>query len=442
MMRPLIKFVLLACSPFLVLMTLAAAGRGELLIAESFDYEIGDLDGNGGGLGFGDSWVVNSDFRFEVDDPGRPLQYQFPGGGLISGGDRALLFINDTDDLVLGNETEALLREFAEPIETDEVFFSFLYRYDENGFIDNNDFVVWWFNDPAGPQVGLKGNGGDGSRPDDIVARVDNNFRSPQQAFVPDVDISDEAGTIGEDFFIVMRMSKEGNSDDPDDYDQADVWVNPAMGDLGDPMATAIAEPDNTPLLPLALESIGLRAFSQEPGDGMWWDELRIGTTWNDVLAPIGGGGGSPGDFDGDGQLDADDIDALTRAVIANETDARFDVSGDGSVNQADREFWVANLRKTWFGDANLDGVFNTADLLTVFQAGEYEDAVDRNSTWATGDWDGDLDFSTSDLIKAFQDAGFEQGPRASTAAVPEPFGFAGVIIGLVLVAIRQRQTV
>jgi hypothetical protein len=54
-------------------------------------------------------------------------------------------------------------------------------------------------------------------------------------------------------------------------------------------------------------------------------------------------------------------------------------------------------------GDSNLDGKFDSTDLVHVFQAGKYEDAVSGNATWAEGDWDGDREFTTSDLVFAFQ---------------------------------------
>ena len=54
-------------------------------------------------------------------------------------------------------------------------------------------------------------------------------------------------------------------------------------------------------------------------------------------------------------------------------------------------------------GDSNLDGRFDSTDFIRVFQFGEYEDDVEDNSTWERGDWDGDLDFTTRDLVFAFQ---------------------------------------
>ena len=60
-------------------------------------------------------------------------------------------------------------------------------------------------------------------------------------------------------------------------------------------------------------------------------------------------------------------------------------------------------------GDVNGDGVFGTADLTLVFQAGEFEDGVDDNSTFDEGDWDNDGDFTTRDLVLVFQLDLFEQ---------------------------------
>lgn len=54
-------------------------------------------------------------------------------------------------------------------------------------------------------------------------------------------------------------------------------------------------------------------------------------------------------------------------------------------------------------GDANLDAIFNSADLVLAWQAGKYEDSVAGNSSWAEGDWNGDGDFNSADLVLAFQ---------------------------------------
>jgi hypothetical protein len=41
--------------------------------------------------------------------------------------------------------------------------------------------------------------------------------------------------------------------------------------------------------------------------------------------------------------------------------------------------------------------------------------------TRATGDWNADGEFDSSDFVVAFTDGGYEAGPRGSVAAVPEP---------------------
>lgn len=67
-------------------------------------------------------------------------------------------------------------------------------------------------------------------------------------------------------------------------------------------------------------------------------------------------------------------------------------------------------------GDSNRDGVFDSSDLLLVFQAGEYEDDIDGNSTFEEGDWNGDGDFSSSDFVIAFMEGNYRGGDLAIPA--------------------------
>ena len=143
------------------------------------------------------------------------------------------------------------------------------------------------------------------------------------------------------------------------------------------------------------------------------------------------------GDFDGSGVLDAPDINLLTEEVRAGTNTPLFDVTGDGLVNDADREEWVVVLRNTFFGDSNLDDEFNSSDFVTVFQAGEYEDELPENSKWETGDWNGDGDFDSSDFVTAFQQGGYEMGPRQNVAAVPEPSSLSVIAVCSLFMLIR-----
>jgi acid phosphatase len=133
----------------------------------------------------------------------------------------------------------------------------------------------------------------------------------------------------------------------------------------------------------------------------------------------------NPGDVDGDTVLDSADLDLLMGAIRAGSQVATFDLNADGVIDELDRDYWVHDGRNTWFGDSNLDGRFDSSDLVRVFQSAEYEDAAVGNSSWSEGDWSGDGEFDTADLVLAFRDGGFEQGPRQRVAAVPEPSALA-----------------
>ena len=149
--------------------------------------------------------------------------------------------------------------------------------------------------------------------------------------------------------------------------------------------------------------------------------------------------GGTAGDFDGDGDLDAADIDALSAAVGGN--DLAFDLTGDGAVDEQDRTTWIRDLKKTWVGDANLDGLFDSSDFVSVFGIGEYEDAEAGNSGWSDGDWNGDFDFNSSDFVAAFSDGGYEVGVRGATAAVPEPSSVCLLLLGALATLCGRRRT-
>lgn len=96
-------------------------------------------------------------------------------------------------------------------------------------------------------------------------------------------------------------------------------------------------------------------------------------------------------------------------------------------------------------GDANLDGVFDSSDLVTVFAAGKYE----RNepASWTEGDWNRDARFTSSDLVTALTSGCYGQvapqqsepillrprtvfdpafGLNASTVMVPDGWLFQG----------------
>ena len=112
-----------------------------------------------------------------------------------------------------------------------------------------------------------------------------------------------------------------------------------------------------------------------------------------------------PGDLNNNGSIDPGDIDQFCQAL--RQGDPRFDLDRDGTIGRTDLITFVEQVLGTVVGDANLDGTFDSGDLVEVFRAGQYEDDQAGNSTWASGDWDCDREFSTSDLVLAFQRGGY-----------------------------------
>lgn len=174
-------------------------------------------------------------------------------------------------------------------------------------------------------------------------------------------------------------------------------------------------------------------------------DEVAV---WDMALSPdqIAGhfaaaiGNVLPGDFDGDGQIDIDDVNLLQRAIYDGSTDVLYDVDDNEVIDDDDLAFWVGDIAISWFGDADLDGNFSSADLVTVLAGGEYEDTGVENSTWETGDWNADLEFDSRDLVTALADGGYEV-TRPRPLMVPEPSGgwVSWLVVAYVLTSRRGR---
>ena len=115
---------------------------------------------------------------------------------------------------------------------------------------------------------------------------------------------------------------------------------------------------------------------------------------------------------DGQGQFGQPQVmlqlEGSVRAIALDDIDQDGDIDaivGSSSTDSGANIRWYQNdlIKERVIGDANGDGIFNSSDLVAVFQASEYEDGIDGNSTFEEGDWNGDGDFDSSDLVAAFQ---------------------------------------
>lgn len=113
------------------------------------------------------------------------------------------------------------------------------------------------------------------------------------------------------------------------------------------------------------------------------------------------------GDFNFDRLINATDISLFCEQLHSDDAENRFDLNGDGQVDSTDFHVLILDVLNTTFGDANLDGVFDSRDFVSVFQVDEFEDDLAGNSTWSEGDWDCDGDFTTRDFVLAFQFGGY-----------------------------------
>ncbi|HDZ21645.1 hypothetical protein LCGC14_0315850 [marine sediment metagenome] len=147
--------------------------------------------------------------------------------------------------------------------------------------------------------------------------------------------------------------------------------------------------------------------------------------------------GGAPGDFDGDGDVDADDIDLL----CDNLGDAAYDVDGDGDADEDDMIYLIETLVEltdgvrvgTKRGDFNLDGLVNGTDLALMKVA-----FGQPGQDYADGNANCDAFVNGTDLAILKTNFGFIAPP--SPGGVPEP-----VTIGLLslggLAMLRRRRS-
>ena len=133
---------------------------------------------------------------------------------------------------------------------------------------------------------------------------------------------------------------------------------------------------------------------------------------WSALTEALFSVGPLEGDFDTDSKVDSQDIDLLFAAMRSPQPELSFDLTDDAKVNEDDRNHLIQTVMQTSFGDANLDGVFDSTDLVQIFAEAKFAPTAANGAefaSWSQGDWDGDGVFGTSDLVLAFQLGKFER---------------------------------
>lgn len=124
-------------------------------------------------------------------------------------------------------------------------------------------------------------------------------------------------------------------------------------------------------------------------------------------------------DLNQDGRVDSGDIDRLATAIRKGLPEGDWNLDGQGNTSDL-RDL----LRTGWnssFGDANLDGVFDSADLVRTLIAGRYEAIDGALASWTTGDWNGDGVFNSSDFVLALSEGQYQGESLAASPTPAEP---------------------
>lgn len=105
------------------------------------------------------------------------------------------------------------------------------------------------------------------------------------------------------------------------------------------------------------------------------------------------------GDINQDGLVDALDIDGLFSAISSSATDDRMDLNEDNVLDKRDVDYLVRSILGTNYGDTNLNGRIDTADLTRAII--HFTSAGGIGMKWSDGDTDGDGDVDSGDLTTA-----------------------------------------
>ena len=196
--------------------------------------------------------------------------------------------------------------------------------------------------------------------------------------------------------------------------------------------------------------------FKLEEGDGTHygWVAMTHNTSRNRVwvsgwayqttpgvaaeLTWVGDPDGVLGDFDGDDDVDADDIDILC-ANMGGDV-ATYDMDGDLDVDEDDMIYHIENLVElqdgsgrvgTMRGDFNLDGFVNATDLAIMKPNFGLSGML-----YSDGNANCDTVINGTDLAVLSANIGF----AAPTGAIPEPATLSVLALGAAGIASRRRR--
>ncbi len=178
------------------------------------------------------------------------------------------------------------------------------------------------------------------------------------------------------------------------------------------------------------------------PSNSSDWDTSQLLVTG--ILTFMGGSSVS-GDFNGDGNWDCADINALTEAIATGSTDLAFDMNGDGSITLSD----VTEAGTGWLavggannpgatgggaflvGDADLNGSVEVSDF-NIWNGRKFT----SSNAWCQADFNADGVVDVPD----FNSWNSNKFQSSSPAAVPEPGAFGLICLAGIVLAWHIRR--
>ncbi len=268
--------------------------RADLIAHDDFDYtSVGsDLHGNGGGVGFADSWSGNT-------------SYNIASGSLNSPRDPLPLVGNSVSGVAYG-ENRGIDRTLSTPLGTDDTSIYVSVLMEPRGILGQGAYGGWF-------GLALRGS-------TDIVIGLNYGGGTYGLQIAGEYRSSGIAAAIGKPVFLVLRM------DFTEGVESAYLYVNPQPG---------APEPTTAQASEINLSFHSLSKLSLTGPGGSAFDAIRIGTTYADVTP-------ATSDFDGDGDVDGVDLGLWNTGFgkVGDATPGDGDANADGDVDGRDFLIW------------------------------------------------------------------------------------------------------